>query len=205
MSPDGRAGLCCRQGVMAAGEQLHLHQKIFPGRTQQAVAQQGLLGSGLLLRMAVGLVLLLVAGEPGMNLPLRRCGGILHQGPVDLPGISLPEGGGEACQGLGGLGQDDGSADRTVEPVGHTHEHLSGLAVAEGDESLEFLRQGLVAGLVALDYFSRTLVEDQNMVVLVEDTGGDVIHFLLGRRSVDGPVRTVVSSTARCHWESRRI
>ena len=197
---DGAADGCklAADLVMAAGEQFHLHQKIFPGRTQQAVAQQGLLGSGLRLRMAVGLVLLLVTGEPGADLPFRRYRGILHQGPIDLPCISLPEGGGEAGQGLGGLGQDDGSADRTVEAVGHTHEHLAGLPVAEGDESLEFLDQGLVAGLVALDYLAGALVQDKYVIVLIEDAGGDVLRLLRG----ECPVWT---STARCHWGNHRI
>ena len=137
--------------------------------------------------MAVGLVLFLVAGEPGADLPFRRYRGILHQGPVDLPGIPFPEGGGEAGQGLGGLGQDDGSADRTVEAVG----------LAEGDESLEFLDQGLVAGLVALDYLAGALVQDKYVIVLIEDAGGDVLRLLRG----ECPVWT---STARCHWGNHR-
>ena len=103
-----------------------------------------------------------------------------------------------AGQGLGGLGQDDGSADRTVEAVGHTHEHLAGLPVAEGDESLEFLRKGLVAGLVALDYLTGTLVQDQDVVVLVEDAGSYVLCLLRG----ECPVWT---STARCHWGNHMI
>ena len=155
--------------------------------------------------MTVGFVLLLVAGEPGVDLPFRGNGGILYEGPVDFPGISFSEGCRETGQGLGSLGQYDGSADRAVEAVGNSEEDVAWLAVTEGDECLELLCQRLVAGLVALDYLARTLVQDQYVVVLIEDTGGDVLRFLLRQCPVGLPGGSLLANTALRHWGNRRI
>ena len=71
--------------MMPSCQQLHFHEKIAFGGSEQAVAQQGLLGSGLRLRMAVGLVLLLVAGEPGTDLALWRFRRLFHSAQYILP------------------------------------------------------------------------------------------------------------------------
>ena len=83
------------------------------------------------------------------------------QGPVSLVDLSVAEESVQALQGLGGLGQDHDAAYGTVQAVGNAHEHLPGLAVPPGDEGLEGLGEGFVAGLVALDDFSGALVQHQ--------------------------------------------
>ena len=84
---------------------------------------------------------------------------------------AFPEHSCQAFEGLGGLGEDDYSAHRTVEPVGNAQEYVAGLAVALLDESFQVLREGSVAGTVALDYLSRLLVENQKVIVFVENAG----------------------------------
>ena len=82
------------------------------------------------------------------------------EGPVGLVDFPFPEHLVEPFQGLGGFGKDGDAAYGPVQPMGHSHEHLSGFSVPLGNEGLEGFTQGFVARLVSLHYLSRPLVED---------------------------------------------
>ena len=98
--------------------------------------------------------------------------------------LTVAEHGGQPLKGLGGLCQYGYAADGTVKAVGDSHEHFSGLAVTCGDERFVFISEGLVAGLVALDYLSDVLVDYQDMVVFVEDPVFKVPVFRVTQLSV---------------------
>ena len=57
----------------------------------------------------------------------------------------------------------------------HPHEDAARLGVALRDEGLQCLAQRFVARPVALHNLSSTLVENQQVVVLVEDTGFNIL------------------------------
>ena len=86
---------------------------------------------------------------------------------VDLVDLAVPEHGAEPLQGLGCLGEEADAAHRTVQAMGDAHEDLPGLSVSCRDVSFEGFGDGLVAGLVPLDDFSGSFVEDQQMVVFL--------------------------------------
>ena len=71
------------------------------------------------------------------------------------------------------MGKNDAARNGAVKPVNHTEEDVAGLGTRFLDVLFHRLHQRLVAGLVALDDFSRTLVDDDEMVVFVED-----VHYM---------------------------
>lgn len=92
--------------------------------------------------------------------------------------VSLPEHLVKAFQGLGGFGEKRDSAYRAVQPVWNTQENLTRLAVPLGNKGLERFAQGFVTGLVPLDNLARTLVENDQVVVFIEDSVLQVPEFL---------------------------
>ncbi len=156
--------------VMPAREQLHLDEVVALRRAEIAVAQPRELGvavpaAGLGYE---GLVEFLVADEPVLKLALRGRGGGAAEGPVCLVYLTVPEHRRHPLQRLGCLGEHDDAADRPVKAVGYAHEHAAGLAVTLRHEGLHRLGQALVTRPVALDYLSRPLVHDKQVVVLVQ-------------------------------------
>ena len=101
----------------------------------------------------------------------------------------------QALQGLGCFGKDHNPAYRPVEAVGDTHEYLSWLGVALGNESLKRFAQGLVSGLVSLHYFACPLVENEQVVVLENYPGGDVFVSFLW----EGAVHHGANIVTFCH------
>ena len=54
--------------------------------------------------------------------------------------------------------------------MGNTHEYLAGVTVPLGNKGLECLTQGFVSGFVSLHNSPRSFVENQQVIVLVQDS-----------------------------------
>ena len=134
---------------------------------EQCIAEAGQLGAGRALPHDERFIGFLVAGQPVFEEVGLFCRCSATERPVGLMHGTVAEHGTEAFQGLGGLGEEADAAHRPVEPVRHTHEYLSGLAVTGGDERLQGFGKGFVTGLVALDDFAGPFVEDEQVVVFV--------------------------------------
>lgn len=147
--------------------------------------------------VGVCLVLFLVSDKETSYAPFFRSWFLFCQSPVVFADTTVSEQLVHPFQSFGCLGEDDNSAYRTVQTVGDTEEDSGWFGVSCSYESLEGLGQGLVICLVTLYYLPTPLVEDEQMVVFIEDSGGDVVVFLRG----EFPVRSLIS-TARCHLGS---
>ena len=160
--------------VVPAGIEFHLQQIIAVRALDERVLQAGFFS----VFAHIGFVLGLVAGEE-----VRECVAFLgrfagREGPVGFVDFAFPEHLVQAFQGFGSFGEEGDAAHRTVQAVGHPHEHLSGFAVPLGNEGLEGFAQGFVAGFVSLHNFPRALVEHNDVVVLIKDSFLQVLELL---------------------------
>ena len=81
--------------------------------------------------------------------------------------IGVTEHGIEPFEGLGCLGEDNYSADRTVKAMRQSHKDLAGLDVTLSDESLICFCKRFVRGLVALHNLPYLLVHNEKVVVFI--------------------------------------
>ena len=107
---------------------------------------------------------------------------------------AVAEGGGQALQRLGGLGQQADAAHRAVQPVGEAQEDLAGLAVPLRDEGLVGLRQRLVARLVALRDLAHALAHHQQVVVLIQDPPLQILELRFAQFPVFHTAKIAFSS-----------
>jgi hypothetical protein len=66
-----------------------------------------------------------------------------------------------------------------------SHEDLTWLGIALGDEGLVLLTERLISGLVSLYDFTNLLVHDEKMVVFVKYSRGEVLKFLSWKCSIN--------------------
>ena len=71
-------------------------------------------------------------------------------------------------QSLAGFGHDDQAAGGAVDAVRHAQEYVAGLVILLLDPRLHRVDEGGVAGAVALHQFAGTLVDDDDVVVVVD-------------------------------------
>ena len=181
------AGELAADLVVPARQEFYFKEIVSLRGGDQAVAEPGEFGTGGAFAYDKGLVGFFVPQEPVLQQGGRLGGRGAAQCTVCLVDTALAEHRIQALQRLGSLGKQADAADRTVQPVRDAHKDLPGFAVPGGDERLELLCQGFVAGLVSLDNFARPLVEDQEMVVFVEDARFDVSRFV----GTEGPVHHI--------------
>lgn len=111
---------------------------------------------------------LLLAGEPVCEGSFRFFGAILYYGPIGLAhfvvfGKHLVQ----ARQGLACLGKQYNARNRSVQPVHYAQIYVAGLVVLVLEPVLDNIREGSVAGLVALHNLPRLFVHYYKMVVFV--------------------------------------
>ena len=131
--------------------------------------EQSLLGVGLLAVVGIRLVLLLVSQEVVLQMGGLADGRRRYDGPIGLTYLIGAEHLVESCQGLAGASKDDDAAHRAVEPMNDTKEDGARLGVGFLDVLFHHVAQGGIACLVALNDFSRLLVDNDDMVVFVEN------------------------------------
>ena len=115
----------------------------------------------------IRLVLLLVTPEHILKPAFLWLRSIAYKRPVELVHIRLAEHGIESFKGLGCLRKDGDAAYGPVKTMGQAHEHLSRLGIALSYESLVFLAERLVPGLVTLNDFPHLLVHYQKVIVFI--------------------------------------
>ena len=171
--------------VVPAGQQLHF-QQVVPVRTaQETVPQTCQFGiPALPLAADETLVEGFVAPQPVLQQAFVLAGTFAAKRPIGLVDAAVPEKGGEPFQGLRRLGEQDDAADRPVQAVGDSHEDFAGLGIPLRDERLAGICQAFVAGLVSLHNLSGLLADDKEVVVFVQDAGGEVRIFFRAESSV---------------------
>ena len=182
VSLDGAAHVCelAADLVVPARKELDFQEEIPVGGLDEAVVEAGLLAAAGHVGLVLGFVAHQEVGEGVLVLGRARTG----ERPVGLVDLALAQHLVQAFQGLGGLGKEADAAHGAVQAVGDTQEHLAGLGVPPGNEGLEGLREGLVAGLVSLHDLAGAFIENHEVVILVEDTAFEVLIF----RVAYGPV-----------------
>ena len=140
---------------------------------------EGVFKTGFLAALGdIGFVLRLVPDKKvceDVGFPGRFFG---REGPVGLMDFSLSEHVVQPLQGFGSFGKERNAAHRPVQPMRNAHEYLSRLFVPLGDEGLQRLAQRLVSRFVSLHNLSRAFVEDQQVIVLIEDSALDIPEFI---------------------------
>ena len=159
---------------MAAGEKLHLNERVVVRLTDDLVFQYRLLRPGFLSVVAVALVLLLVPHNPTLYRTLRILRTVLCQRPICLVHVARAEHVVESRQRLRRAGKYHQSAHGPVEPVHHSEKHVPRLGIRLFDVFLHGVRQRFVARLVALYNLAAALADDDYVVVFV-----DYDHFLM--------------------------
>ena len=165
--------------MMPSREEFDLHKVISLRRTEETVAETGVLRALAGGRADKRLVQFFVTDKPVLQRSFLRVRLYRRQGPVAFVDISGTEELAEALERLGGLRKHDDAADRAVKTVGDAHKDVAALAVALRNESLQRFADGLITGLVSLDYLSGLLVEDEEVIVLVENPAFDGPVFFL--------------------------
>ena len=101
------------------------------------------------------------------QLPFILLGPVLGQCPVDffdLPVFYLFI---HSDQRLPGLGEKNGSAYRTVDPVDHSEKDIARLLVSDLQVGLDLLLKSRIARWIGLDELSGLLVDDEQVVIFV--------------------------------------
>lgn len=161
-------GQLCAYLVLAPGEQFHFEQGVaFPYR-HSAVFEHAFLLVLVARPRAERLVEPSVGDEVIGEAPFRQVAFTLYERPIGFMYFPFAQHVVEARQRFGSLCEDNESADGAVYTVHHAAEHVSGLIVFLFEILFDCLRQGGVAGLVALHDLSGTFVDNYYMIVFVE-------------------------------------
>ena len=127
-----------------------------------------------LLRAGLGnkrLIKRLIARKVVLESRLRLFGAALYDRPIGLADLLVTlEHLIQTRERFARTGKKYYSTRRTIEPMGHTQEHLSGLVVLSLYVRLHRLAQRGVTGLIALHDLVAGLVNGNNMVIFVKNS-----------------------------------
>lgn len=85
--------------------------------------------------------------------------------------FGVAEQGVHPLQSLGGLSEDTGSADRSIQTVCDSQEDFSCFVIPLGDVGFQGFCEALVSGLVALDDLTAEFIDDKQVVVFKKNPG----------------------------------
>ena len=163
--------------MMSPRKKLYLYKMVAIGILQHFILETCQLRAVLFAVVSITLVLFLISVEPVLQFTFLRIGPGTYESPVSLMHVTVTEHRIEPFQALGSFGKDSNSAYRTVEPVRNADKNMAGLGIPLSDESLEGLTERFVPRLVALDNFPHPLVQDKKMIVLIQNTSGNIRKF----------------------------
>ena len=154
--------------VVASGVQVYFQKVVPVARGNEPVVQYRLLRTWHLPVVGTCRIVLLVASEPVCQCALWNLRTVLHYCPVGLAHVFVP---GkhlvQAWQSLAGLGKKHHARYWPVQTVHHTQVHVAWLVVLLLQPLLYNIREGSVAGLVALHDLPCLFVDNNKMVVFV--------------------------------------
>ena len=168
--------------MVAAGEEFDFQEGVVMRCGDEAAAEAGFFGSGGTGGGPPGGVGAAVFAQVVAQFALGGMGGRLDDGPVDFGGLGVSEGGGEAAEGFGCFGEDEGAAGWAIEAVGEADEDIAGFGIPDSDVVFHDVEYALVAGAVGLDEEARRFVHGQKVVVFVQYfKGGHKMFNLAGQ------------------------
>ncbi len=112
-------------------------------------------------------VLLLILANIMAKLSRELLRTVLRYGPIDLTDRLVRKHLVEARQSLARPGEENDSADWTVDAVNNTQENIARLVILLLDISLNVVEQSMISGLVGLNNLADLLVDGDYMVILV--------------------------------------
>ena len=155
--------------MMPSRMQMNLKEMIALRLTNHTIIQDSFLGTRPFVVIGIALVLFLVAHEIMGERSLCLLRLVLHQRPVCLLNTTRTEHLIQPRQRLASPGEDHHAADGTIQPVHYAQKDSTRLGILLLDISLHRLGERSVAGLVALHDLTRTLRDDDDVVILVEN------------------------------------
>ena len=121
--------------------------------TYQTIIQYSLLGVFHFLIVGVRLILLFVSDQIVHQFSFCLLRLLFHDGPIRFLHFAITEHLVQTAQCLTGLGKYHQSAYRTIQSVSDSQKHVSRFGIFLFQILLHGLRQGNIAGLIALYYF----------------------------------------------------
>ena len=131
------------------------------------VVKDCLLRIRTLMVVGITLVLLFVANKIMRQRSLRLARCVLHQRPVSLLHSLRTKHLIEACQGFARAGKQYHPANGTVQTMHNAEKYGAGLRILLFDIRFHRLGEWSVASLVALHDFTRTLRDDDDVIIFV--------------------------------------
>ena len=133
------------------------------------IMKYSFLGILYFLIVCIRLILFLVTHQIVNQLALRFLGAFFHYGPIGLFHLTITEHLIQSGQCLARFGEHHQPADGTVQAVGHSNENISRLIIFLFQVLFHHLRQRSITGLVSLNDFRRSLIDYNNMIILVNN------------------------------------
>ena len=133
------------------------------------IMQYSFLGIFYFLIVCIRLILFLVTYQIVYQLTLRFLGALFHYRPIGLFHLTVTEHLIQSGQCLARFGKHHQSADGTIQAVGHPNENIARLIIFLFQVLFHHLRQRSITGLVSLNDFRRSLIDYNNMIILVNN------------------------------------